>query len=52
MPTFLVIKGNWNNVILNVVGGGKANVDKVFAHAANNKWFEKIELKIIEFMIK
>ena len=37
MPTFLVIKGTWDNVILNVVGGGNANVDKVFAHAVSNK---------------
>ena len=33
MPTFLTIKGQWNNVILEVVGGGQANVDKVFAAA-------------------
>ena len=33
MPTFLVIKGQWNNVILNVVGGGQGNVDKAFAAA-------------------
>ena len=33
MPTFLVVKGQWSNVILNVVGGGKPNVDKVFNHA-------------------
>ena len=39
MPTFVVIKGQWNNVILNVVGGGQGNVDKVYNHAASNKWF-------------
>lgn len=37
MPTFLVIKGKWNNVIKNVVGGGKGNVDQVFAHASSSK---------------
>ena len=37
MPTFLVIKGKWDNVILTVVGGGQANVDKVFGEAAKHK---------------
>lgn len=37
MPTFIVIKGQWNNVIQTVVGGGQGNVDKVFAHANSNK---------------
>lgn len=37
MPTFLVIKGQWNNVILNVVGGGQGNVNKVYDHAQKNK---------------
>jgi len=37
MPTFLVIKGKWNNKIKEVVGGGKANVDQVFDHALKNK---------------
>lgn len=37
MPTFLVIKGQWNNVILTVVGGGTGNVDKVYDHATKNK---------------
>jgi len=37
MPTFLVVKGQWNNVILTVVGGGKPNVDKVFDNAVQNK---------------
>lgn len=34
MPTFLVIKGQWNNVILTVVGGGQPNVNKVYEKAA------------------
>lgn len=38
MPTFLVISGKWNNVIETVVGGGKANVDKVYARAKTGKW--------------
>jgi hypothetical protein len=37
MPTFLVIKGQWNNVIESVVGGGQGNVDKVFGTATKNK---------------
>lgn len=37
MPTFLVIKGQWNNVIQTVVGGGQPNVNKVFDTAAQNK---------------
>ncbi len=37
MPTFLVIKGKWDNVIERVVGGGKANVDNVFAKAQSSK---------------
>lgn len=37
MPTFLVIKGSWDNVVDRVVGGGKANVDKVFTKAQQNK---------------
>lgn len=37
MPTLLVVKGNWDNVVETVVGGGKANVDKVFAIAQKNK---------------
>lgn len=42
MPTFLVIKGKWNNVIETVVGGGKGNVDKVYNAAVKNKWWEMI----------
>lgn len=30
MPTFLVIKGKWNNIIETVVGGGQPNVNKMF----------------------
>ena len=37
MPTFVVIKGQWNNVVTTVVGGGQGNVDKVFGQAAANK---------------
>ncbi len=37
MPTFLVVKGQWNNVIETVVGGGQGNVDKVYAKALQNK---------------
>jgi hypothetical protein len=37
MPTFLVVKGKWNNVIKNVVGGGQGNVNSVFEHATKNK---------------
>lgn len=38
MPTFLVVKGQWNNIVGNkVVGGGQKNVDTVFATAASNK---------------
>lgn len=37
MPTFLVIKGQWNNVIETVVGGGQGNVDKVIAKAKSSK---------------
>ena len=38
MPTFLVIKGSWNNVVHRVVGGGEANVRNVYDYAAKNKW--------------
>lgn len=34
MPTFLVIKGQWNNVVQTVVGGGQPNVDLVYKYAA------------------
>jgi hypothetical protein len=37
MPTFLVLKGQWNNVVNTVVGGGQGNVDKVFGVAASSK---------------
>jgi thiol-disulfide isomerase/thioredoxin len=38
MPTFLVIKGQWNNRVgANVVGGGQGNVDKVYDLATKNK---------------
>jgi hypothetical protein len=37
MPTFLVIKGKWDNIIQTVVGGGQDNVNKVFNHAIANK---------------
>jgi hypothetical protein len=37
MPTFLVIKGQWNKIIETVVGGGQPNVDKVFSTALKNK---------------
>ncbi|MCL4120614.1 UNVERIFIED_CONTAM: hypothetical protein GTU68_000977 [Idotea baltica] len=37
MPTFLVIKGKWNNVVATVVGGGQKNVDSIFAQAASSK---------------
>ena len=37
MPTFLVVKGQWDNVILNVVGGGQGNVDKAYNHAQSHK---------------
>ena len=37
MPTFLVIKGQWNNVITRVTGGGQQNVDYVFNTAVSSK---------------
>lgn len=37
MPTFLVVKGQWNNVITTVVGGGQPNVNKVYDTAIQNK---------------
>lgn len=37
MPTFLVIKGKWDNVITSVVGGGQGNVNKVFDAAKSHK---------------
>lgn len=37
MPTFLVIKGKWNNVIETVVGGGQPNVNKVYEKAISSK---------------
>ena len=37
MPTFLVIKSKWNNIVETVVGGGQANVEKAFATAASSK---------------
>jgi hypothetical protein len=33
MPTFLVIKDKWNNVIKNVKGGTQENVNIVFGTA-------------------
>ena len=35
MPTFLVIKGQWNNIVETVVGGGQGNVDKCLATCQN-----------------
>ena len=37
MPTFLVVKGNWNNVIYRVSGGSTQNVDYVFNTAKQYK---------------
>ena len=37
MPTFLVVKSKWNNVIDRVVGGGQGNVDKVYNKAIQSK---------------
>ena len=37
MPTFIVVKGQWNNVIKTVVGGGQGNVNAVYDHAQSNK---------------
>ena len=33
MPTFLVIKGKWDNVVMTITGGGKPNVDKIYEKA-------------------
>ena len=33
MPTFLVIKGQYNNIVNRSEGGSKSNVDKVFDFA-------------------
>lgn len=30
MPTFLVVKGKWDNVVKKIVGGGEHNVNKAF----------------------
>ena len=37
MPTFLVVKGNWNNVIYRITGGSQQNVDYVFNTAKQYK---------------
>lgn len=37
MPTFLVVKGQWNNVIKKITGGSPANVNAAFDFAASNK---------------
>lgn len=37
MPTFLVIKGQWNNEIARFVGGGKDKADDAFNKALENK---------------
>ena len=37
MPTFIVIKGEWNHVVKTVVGGGQANVNDIYETASNNK---------------
>ena len=34
MPTFVAIKGQWDNILETVVGGGKDNVNKIFDSAA------------------
>ena len=41
MPTLMVVKGQWNNVVQTIVGGGQANVDKIFGMAQGAKWFVK-----------
>lgn len=35
MPTFLVLKDKWNNVVETIVGGGNHNVDRVYEIAQN-----------------
>ncbi len=54
MPTFLVIKGQWNNVVQTVVGGGQPNVDKVYNFAAQQKWvtLRAKENDLIDFIYK
>lgn len=50
MPTLLVVKDNWNNVVERVVGGGKANAEKVFNAASTlkqSKWFVKTSILTI-----
>jgi hypothetical protein len=37
MPTFLVIKDKWNNVVESKAGGGTANVDYFFNLAKSNQ---------------
>ena len=37
MPTFLVIKDQWNNIVETIVGGGQPNVDKAFTKALKSK---------------
>ena len=37
MPTFLVVKGQWNNVVKNLVGADKAKLEELFVFANNNK---------------
>lgn len=37
MPTFLVVKGSWNNVIYRVSGGSQQYVDYVFSTAQQHK---------------
>ena len=37
MPTFLVVKGQWNNVVKTVVGGGQGNVNQAVETAKSLK---------------
>jgi hypothetical protein len=37
MPTFLVVKGQHNNIVKKVVGGGQGNVDQAFNEAIAHK---------------
>lgn len=51
MPTFLVVKGSWNNVIYRITGGSQQNVDYAFYTAQQYKWYQYHLFILYEYLL-
>lgn len=45
MPTFLVIKSKWDNVVHRKTGGSEAVVNEMFTFATQHKWLLQTTFK-------